>query len=337
MSSPDELRIPSPTGRGVVKTSLTWQQRVGSQRDWVWRGWRTRYTYIRAKQNLEHNPPILMLHGFGASIGHWRHNLPALSDRHAVYALDMLGFGASEKARIDYKVSLWVDQVYDFWQTFIQTPMVLVGNSIGSLVCLAAAETYPEMVRGIVMISLPDMSARNDTIPQWCQPIVSGLESAIASPPVLQSLFYFVRRPQIVKKWASLAYANPTAISEELVEILSGPAQDRGAARAFAALLKAMIGADFSPSARKVLGDLNIPMLLLWGKQDRMIPYTLAARFRDINPQLRVVDVENAGHCPHDECPEVVNQLLLEWLEAGGSRALTSSEAGKMPAATQLK
>jgi haloalkane dehalogenase len=295
-------------------TSLTWQQRVGSQRDWVWRGWRTRYTYIRSKENPGNNPPLLMLHGFGASIGHWRHNLPCLSDRHTVYALDMLGFGASQKAGIDYKISLWVDQVYDFWQTFVQTPMVLVGNSIGSLVCLAAAETYPEMVQGIVMISLPDMSARNDMIPKWFQPIVSGLERAIASPPVLKTLFYLVRRPKIVKKWASIAYANPTAISEELVEILSGPAQDRGAARAFAALLKAMIGSDFSPSARTVIPNLNIPMLLLWGQQDRMIPYALTARFRDINPQLRLVDVENAGHCPHDECPEVVNQLLLEWL-----------------------
>lgn len=303
--------------------SPAWHERVGSQRDWVWRGWRTRYTYIRSKQEPGTNAPVMMLHGFGASIGHWRHNLPVLSDRHTVYALDMLGFGASQKAGgIDYKVSLWVDQVYDFWRTFVGVPMVLVGNSIGSLVCLAAAETYPEMVQGIVMISLPDMSARNDTIPQLLQPIVSGLERAIASPWLLKSVFYFVRRPKFVKKWASVAYANPGAISEELVDILSGPAQERGAARAFSALLKAMIGADFSPSARKVLPNLNIPMLLVWGQSDRMIPYTLAAKFRDLNPRLRLVDIENAGHCPHDECPEIVNQLLLEWLASDAASNL---------------
>ena len=84
----------------------------------------------------------------------------SLSQNHNVYALDMLGFGASRKAQVNYKIDLWVEQVYDFWRTFIQQPIVLVGNSIGSLVCLAAAAAHPEMVKGVVMIGLPDMSAR---------------------------------------------------------------------------------------------------------------------------------------------------------------------------------
>jgi pimeloyl-ACP methyl ester carboxylesterase len=148
-----------------VKSAIHWQERIGNQRDWVWRGWQTRYTYIRPGQNHQKATPLILLHGFGASIGHWRHNLEVLGTQHTVYALDMLGFGASEKAPANYSVQLWVEQVYDFWKTFIRQPVVLIGNSTGSLISLAAAATHPDMVEGVVMMSLPDPTLENSCFP----------------------------------------------------------------------------------------------------------------------------------------------------------------------------
>ena len=87
------------TKLNMATQSLHWQQQIGSQRDWFWRGWKVRYTYQRpAKVSESKNPPIILLHGFGASIGHWRYNIKPLSQNHTVYALDLLGFGASKKA-----------------------------------------------------------------------------------------------------------------------------------------------------------------------------------------------------------------------------------------------
>jgi len=289
-----------------------WQQRIGQQRDWVWRGWQTRYTYIRAQQ--EHPLPLILLHGFGASIGHWRHNLTELSQQHTVYALDMLGFGASEKAVATYSVELWVEQVYEFWCTFIRQPAVLVGNSIGSLVCLAAAAAHPDMVQGIVMLSLPDPSIREAAMPGFLRPIVQTVEAIFTSPLLLRSLFQLVRRPKVVRPWAAIAYANPAAVTEELIEILAGPARDRGSAQAFAAILKAMTSPRFGPSVKSVLPTLQIPMLLVWGQQDRMIPRSLALQFLEYNSSLNLLEIDNAGHCPQDECPERVNQEILDWI-----------------------
>lgn len=298
-----------------MTTSVHWQQRVGSQRDWVWRGWQTRYTYFRAAQTFqEPTTPVLLLHGFGASIGHWRHNLEVIGEHHTVYALDMLGFGASRKAAVDYKIDLWVAQVYEFWQTFIKKPMVLVGNSIGSLVCLAAAAAHPEMVQGIAMINLPDFSLEEEMIPGWLRPVVASIKSLVASPVVLKSLFYVVRRPTVLQKWAGRAYANPAAISAELLEILTLPSQDRGAAATFSALFKAMTSSDFGPRVKTILPTLDIPLLLMWGRQDRMIPPMLAAQFAALNHNIKLVEIDDAGHCPHDECPDIVNQVLLDWL-----------------------
>ncbi len=302
-----------------MTTAIHWQQRVGNQRDWVWRGWQTRYTYIRPVKDHPGQTPLILLHGFGASIGHWRHNLEVLGQHNTVYALDMIGFGASEKAATNYNVELWVEQVYDFWKTFIAQPVVLVGNSIGSLISLVAAATHTDMVKGIVMISLPDPSLEQEMIPTALKPVVRGIKSIFTSRLILKPIFYFVRRPSVLRHWAGLAYAHPEAISDELIDILAGPPQDRGSARAFRALFKATTGANFSPSVKKILPNLTIPMLLIWGKKDRFVPPKLADQFLRYNEKLELVYLEDAGHCPHDESPEQVNEEILDWIGRMGN------------------
>jgi len=288
--------------------------KVGNQRDWIWRGWQIRYTFIRPQMEYQQKPPLILLHGFGASIGHWRHNLAVLGEYHTVYALDLLGFGASEKAAANYSIKLWVEQVHDFWQTFIGQPGVLIGNSNGSLVSLVTAAIYPHMVQGIIMMSLPDPSLEQAAVPTFLQPLVLGIKKVVASSIILQPLFYFVRRPSILRRWASLAYANPAAITDDLIDILVVPPQDRGSARAFTALFKATISMDFSPSVRKILPGLTIPMLLIWGTKDLFVPPALAGQFVLYNQKLELIYLEDVGHCPHDESPEQVNQIILDWI-----------------------
>lgn len=291
-----------------------WQERIGNQRDWVWRGWQTRYTYIRPSKHSQKTTPLILIHGFGASIGHWRHNLEVLGQHHTVYALDMLGFGASKKAAANYSIQLWVEQVYEFWQAFIRQPVILIGNSNGSLISLAAAAAHPEMVKGIVMMSLPDPSLEQQAIPPVMRPVVMAVKKLVASPLLLKPIFHLVRQPGFVRRWASLAYAKPEAITDELIEILAGPPQDRGAPRAFMALFRSAIAINFSPSVKAILPSITAPMLLIWGQKDRFVPPILTHKFTQYNENLEVLNLENVGHCPHDECPERVNQVILDWV-----------------------
>ncbi|MCL2933116.1 MAG: alpha/beta fold hydrolase [Trichodesmium sp. MAG_R03] len=296
---------------------------MGSQRDWVWRGWQARYTYFRCQsnyktsegQNLQHSP-MLLLHGFGASIGHWRHNINVLSHKHTVYALDLVGFGASEKAIANYSTSFWVEQIYEFWQAFIQVPVILVGNSIGSLISLVATATYKDMVAGLIMINLPDPAAQTEAIPSFCLPTVELIQNIVASPLLLRGLFFIVRRSSIIRRWAKLAYNNPDLITDELVKILAGPPRDRGAARAFCILFKMMGSIKLGPNVKAVLPRIEVPILLIWGKQDLLIPPKFAnpSQFTQLNSRLQLIELDNAGHCAHDECPEIVNNLILDWV-----------------------
>lgn len=301
-----------------MTTDQSWQERIGHQRDWVWRGWQTRYSYLRAKQKSDSQkyPPLILVHGFGASIEHWRHNLPVIAQYHTVYALDLLGFGASRKADTEYSAALWTEQVHDFWQTFIGVPVILVGNSIGSLVCLNATATYPEMVKGLVMLSLPDVSVREDMLPPIARPIVTAMENLFASPLLIKSILKLVRRPNIIRKWAGIAYPNKEAVTDELVEILSSPAYDEGSGQTLFRLSRSVRKANFAQSVRDLLPPINVPMLLIWGLQDKMIPPKQAREIASLNPRLKLIELEKAGHCPHDEYPEQFNSLLLNWLKS---------------------
>ncbi|MBD2555062.1 alpha/beta fold hydrolase [Limnothrix sp. FACHB-708] len=307
------------------RPARSWVDRVGDRRDWVWRGWSTRYSFLPGPA-VNGGPPILLLHGFGASIGYWRSNMEALATHHPVYALDLVGFGASCKPSVAYDAYFWAEQVREFWQTFIGVPAVVVGNSIGSAIALTVAECYPEMVCGAVAISLPDPSMREEIIPRALRPLVLGLEALVASPWLLQAVFYGVRRPAVVRRWAGLAWGDPGAIDSELVEILTEPARDRGAARTFAQIIRAMASSRFSPPIRRVLNHIQIPVLLLWGTRDRLIPFALSQQFVGCSPRLEFVPIEGAGHCPHDEAPDRVNALLRQWLDRLGRSADAAGE-----------
>ena len=288
---------------------------LGRQRDWVWRGWQIRYTYLRAQNPTGSKPPLILVHGFGAAIAHWRHNLPILSQTHTVYALDLLGFGASRKAFTRYSMEVWAQQLYEFWRTVVGSPAILMGNSLGSLVSLTAAASYPEMAQGLILINLPDTSARAELVPRSLQKILSTVESLFAAPWVWRGLFPLLRSPNVIRRWAKIAYPNPSNLDDELVTILSTPPQDEFAHDAFVALIQSALHPTFASPVKRLLPQLEIPILLLWGEQDQMIPPRLARSFVDMNPNLKLVMLPNLGHCPHDEAPDQFHQAVLPWLE----------------------
>ncbi|MBD2092046.1 alpha/beta fold hydrolase [Microcoleus sp. FACHB-1515] len=255
---------------------------------------------------------MLMLHGFGAALTQWRSNLLPLSEHHSVYAIDLLGFGASEKAAATYNVALWVEQVYEFWQTFINRPIVLVGHSLGALVALTAASQHPDMVQGLALMTLP--AARQELLSGRLQAIAGRLEGWMAQPFLIRPMFQMLRRPAILRSILKLAYANADRVTEELIESFTIPTLDRGAARVFARLSQARTRSDFSLETRSLLPRVQVPILLMWGERDRVIPLTWGRQLVNLHTDLRLVEIPDAGHCVYDECSDRVNQELIDWV-----------------------
>ncbi|MBW4493943.1 MAG: alpha/beta fold hydrolase [Oscillatoria princeps RMCB-10] len=297
---------------------------LGSQRDWVWRGWQIRYTYIRPaldSTGKQTGLPVICLHGFGSALGQWRSNLKSLGEGHHIYALDFLGFGASEKAPARYSVWLWADLVYDFWRTFIGKPAVVVGHSLGALIGLTAVANHPEMACGLALLTLPDAQPKQP--PAWAR----SVERMFANPLLLLPLFKIVRQPWLLRRVLQKIYIRPELVDDELVALFATPPQDRGALAVFCRLSQSRSDDNYSPTVKDLLPCVRTPILLIWGREDMVVPVAGAGQLKLLNPNVRLVEIENAGHCAFDECPEKVNQEIIDWIDKE-VRASVSPAAG---------
>ena len=291
------------------------QQKLTNRRSWNWRGWNICYAVIEPPTE-EDRTPLLFLHGFGGSIEHWQYNITALGEHRPAYALDLLGFGGSEKPPDNYTMALWSEQVYDFWQRFIDRPVVLVGNSMGSALSLVTAQTHPSMVRGIALVGLPDLALLNWTRPQWMQSVSSTVEERVLLPLVQQTLAVLLRQPSVVRQWAKSLCVNWAPFTEELILSIAKPTETPEFEKAWSSVVLAMTHPNFMPKLEELLPKIEIPILWLEGQQDGVLPPNLDDRILQTCPHLTRVLLENAGHYLHYERSNEVNQTIENWIES---------------------
>lgn len=273
---------------------------------------------------------VLLIHGFGACVSHWRHTIGDLNPGLDIYALDLLGFGASDKPRsrlsgepaeagsVRYCFDLWADQVQAFLAEIVpRGPIQLVGNSIGALVALVAADRLESAGHPPLQVVLIDCAQRTlderrlSSLPGWermSRPLVKRL---VRQRWVLQPLFRFVGRPSFIRQVLAQAYPSGANLDDELVEILLKPALDAGAVESF----RGFVNLFEDHLAPDHLAHLSVPVRMIWGARD---PWEDPAEARLWADQFsciqELVILEDLGHCPHDEAPERVNPILRRWL-----------------------
>lgn len=255
---------------------------------------------------------IVLVHGFGGCIGHWRKNIPVLAERYRVYAIDLLGFGAAPKPAMRYTFELWGQQLSDFCQQVVTQPATLVGNSVGAIVVMQAAAMSPAIALSTVAINCSlrllheNKRDRLSLMQRWGTPLVQALLNV---KPIGRAFFQQIARPQALRNILHQAYVRPEAVTDELIEILLKPARDPGAADVFIAFISYASG----PLAETLLPLLTFPVLMIWGEDDPWEPLHLA-RSLACFPQVRdFITIPRAGHCPMDEAPDEVNAVLLAW------------------------
>jgi len=279
---------------------------------WQWRGYPITY-----QTQGEQGPPVILVHGFGASLGHWRKNMPELAKTNRVYAIDLLGFGGSAKPaptqELGYTFETWSQQLTDFCREVVGEPAFLIGNSIGCIAVMQTAVDNPEWVRAIAMINcslrlLHDR--RRDTQPFYKRIGAPILQKVLQTSWIGKAFFSQIAKPKTVRKILLQAYKNPAAVTDELVEMLLTPASDPGAVGVFLAFTAYSQG----PLPEDLLAKLPCPALMVWGADDPWEPVALGRKFADYPAVEKFIELPGVGHCPQDEAPEQVNPILQEWL-----------------------
>ena len=281
---------------------------------WQWQG--HQIYYVKAQnipaETSRTKPPLLLIHGFGASTDHWRKNIAQLQNDFQVWAIDLLGFGRSAKPAIEYSGSLWRNQLHDFITEVIGQPTVLAGNSLGGYASLCVAGERSQSVAGLILINSAGPFSDNQPKPQspLKQAIGKITKNVLLQPLPSWLLFQYVRRKSTIRKTLKQVYLNHTTVSDRLVEEIYRPSCDTGAAQVFAAVFKTPPGAKVD----HLLQKMSCPLMLIWGEGDPwMNSRDKSAQFKHYYPNL-TEHFLNAGHCPHDEIPEQVNPLIREFV-----------------------
>jgi pimeloyl-ACP methyl ester carboxylesterase len=204
---------------------------------WQWRG--HSIYYVCAGQPQSQKPPILLVHGFGASTDHWRKNIVQLQTQFQVWAIDLLGFGRSAKPNQEYSGNLWREQLHDFITQVIGQPVILAGNSLGGYACLCVAAAYPQSTAGLILLnSAGPFSDTEVNSTQKRRPNLAGklMRSLLLQPWASFLLFQYVRQRSVIRKTLNKVYFDTNAVTEQLIEDIYRPSCDRGAAEVFNAL-----------------------------------------------------------------------------------------------------
>ena len=271
---------------------------------------------------------VLLIHGFGANTNHWRFNQPVLAELTPTYAIDLLGFGRSDQPRarlkqeppddmaVHYGFDLWGEQVADFCREVIDKPVILVGNSIGGVVALRAAQLLgPDLCKRVVLIDCAQRLMDDKqlaTQPAWMGWIRPLLKTMVSQRWLSTALFRNAARPGVIRSVLKQAYPSGQNINDELVDLLYQPTKREGAAEAF----RGFINLFDDHLAPQLMENLKVPVDLIWGEKDPWEPIAKAKNWKSTIACIESMNVvEEAGHCAHDEAPNEVNSVLTKLIE----------------------
>jgi pimeloyl-ACP methyl ester carboxylesterase len=225
-------------------------------------------------------PAVVLVHGLGGSAESWLTTLDALADRLHLYAVDLVGFGHSDKPNLAYRVEDFVACVRDFAEALGVPSFALVGFSMGGQIAATFAASYPSRVRQLVLVASAGISTEYT--------------------PALRQYTHYAASWAGTRKRLEALVVNPQVITEELVNYAHTVAQLPGAERAFR---KALSASGRAPRLTSLLGRITCPTLILWGQDDPVIPVQYAHVFRTGIANSRIHIFERCGHVPYREQP----------------------------------
>jgi pimeloyl-ACP methyl ester carboxylesterase len=254
-------------------------------------------------------PPVVLLHGLGATNASMLPTIVALAGRYRVLAPDLPGFGDTEKPVAPYDAAFFATWLTAFLDRTGVDRAHLVGNSMGGRIAIEVALTSPSRVRTLSLLA-PSMAFRRF---RHAVPLVKFLspEMALLPLPLLAPHLHhgvrllFARSSRLPSAWYDSAV-------DEFLRVFRTP---RGRIALFAAARQIYLERPFGNTGFwPRLSGITQPALFIWGDRDRMVPSGFSRHVEDVLPHARSVVLADSGHVPQFEHPEVTHELISNFL-----------------------
>lgn len=252
-------------------------------------------SYVRQGEG---RTPIVLLHGFDSSIFEFRRLLPLLAAENETWAIDLLGFGFTERIpALKISPNAIAIHLYYFWKTLIRQPIILVGASMGGAAAIDFTLTYPQVVKKLVLIDSAGMT-QGPAIGKYLFPPLGYLATS------------FLRNPKVRQKISINAYFDEKMAS---LDAQLCAALHLEMPRWNEALINFTKSGGYKAFGDK-LSQIQQPTLILWGDKDKILGTADAEKFERALPHSKLIWIENCGHVPHLEKPQITAQQILDFL-----------------------
>lgn len=251
--------------------------------------------------------PLILLHGYGASTYSWRHILPYFSKTYRVIAIDLKGFGLSDKPTDgNYTVSEQSRMVYEFIRVHRLENVILAGNSLGGAVALLTYLMQSDQgTHPVSKLILIDTASYKQDFPLF----ISMLTVPVINELLLGLTSSNFKSRMILKK----AFFDPSKITEEMVTAYGANLSLPGASRALIQTAKQMLPSNLDEIAERYR-SIDVPVLLIWGENDEIIPLEIGRKLAGNIRNSKLVVVPSCGHVPQEECPSQAIKAMETFL-----------------------
>jgi pimeloyl-ACP methyl ester carboxylesterase len=263
-----------------------------------------RVNYVDYGEGSPDLHPVVLIHGLGGCWQNWLENIrPIAATGRRVIALDLPGFGFSEMPADEISISGYGRVVNSLCDELDLGEVVLCGHSMGGFTACETAIQFPERVERVVLVSAAGIT----TSDLMHQPILAGARvlAVLGERAVAQSQRVVVRKRLRRLLYASFIRYPDRLATDFLFEITQGSGR-RGFNPALAAIL--------SYDIRDRLPEISVPVLIVWGSEDMLVPHSDAGEYERLIPNSRKVVLDDTGHSAMMERPRTTNELIVEFL-----------------------
>jgi pimeloyl-ACP methyl ester carboxylesterase len=268
--------------------------------------------------------PIIFVHGIGTWSYSWRHNIDFLAQHFRVICFDAKGYGFSEKSTSTERVEQQVVELAQIIQLICEEPIVVVSESLGALITLAAVQAYPELFAKVVLMNVPIFPKRLPNlgmqflahIPLSVVRVIDRLRLARLLAPLVQQVVQLARSEIIVENaqtspeeayWLTYPYtAFPGTITKFAKDLKQGIQEIHRLQNNQPNLITQI---------QDGLSSIACPTLILWGDQDRWFPVEDGQELHKHIPESIFQIISNCGHQAAGGRPDIVNPSILTFLE----------------------